>query len=73
MLRLAQQKEREGAGIPGGCARRRQRAGRGREKWRRRSPNRRRQGGESSREGEGENPRLKRRVREKGNVIGGDW
>ena len=27
MLRLAQQKEREGAGIPGGCARRRQRAG----------------------------------------------
>ena len=28
VLRLAQQKETEGAGIPGGCARRRQRAGR---------------------------------------------
>ena len=27
VLRLAQQKETEGAGIPGGCARRRQRAG----------------------------------------------
>jgi len=27
LLRLAQQKETEGAGIPGGCARRRQRAG----------------------------------------------
>jgi len=27
MLRLAQQKEREGAGIPGGYARRRQKAG----------------------------------------------
>jgi len=27
VLRLAQQKEIEGAGIPGGCARRRQRAG----------------------------------------------
>jgi hypothetical protein len=45
-------------GIPGGCARRRQRAGRRQDKWRRRSPSRRRQGrkskgGESPREGKG--------------------
>jgi hypothetical protein len=56
VLRLAQQKEREGVGIPGGCARRRQRAGRRQDTWRRRSPSRRRQGrkskgGESSEKG----------------------
>jgi len=50
VLRLAQHKEREGAGIPGGCARRRQRAGRRQDRWRRRSPWRRRPGKEEQRE-----------------------
>jgi hypothetical protein len=57
VLRLAQQKEREGAGIPGGCARRRQRAGRRQDKWRRRSV-------VAAREGRAR----EERVREKGKV-----
>ena len=62
MLRLAQQKEREGAGIPGGCARRRQRAGRRRDEAQSSPPGKDEQGRrESERRGRGKETEMRQR------------
>ena len=64
VLRLAQQKEREGAGTPGRFfAHCRQRAGRIQDKRRRRSPSRRRRGRKSK---AGESPREGKALRNRG-------